>query len=139
MRRAASVAFLLLLIALVPAVLVAWFHPRAPEWAAPAETDLITWTDAQSLNNALWIDARTPEEFARGHVPSALTLPPAEWDARIEAVLMEWNPERPVVVYCGGSDCRASHAVAQRLRDELGFTDVHVLAGGSHGEERGGR
>lgn len=120
----------ILLCVLVPAALSAWLHPEAPSWARPAEAGMISWADAQALTDALWVDARSPQEFARGHVPSALSLSPAEWDTRVEAVLIEWTPERPVVVYCGGNECQASHSVAQRLREELGITHVHVLSGG---------
>lgn len=137
LRRAAKTGLLLALVALAPAAVSALWHPRAPAWTAPAAGDgTISWAEAHALPNPLWIDARSPEEFARGHVPTALSLPPAEWETRLEAVLIEWSPERPVVVYCGGNGCLASHAVARRLRDELGFTRVHVLADGWKGEER---
>lgn len=133
-HRTCAAALALILAALVPALASAWLHPRAPAWKAAAEAGTLTWNEANALHNALWIDARTADEFTRGHVGNALSLPAADWDAHIEAVLREWSPGRPVVVYCGGGGCRASHAVAQRLRDELGLSDIHVLAGGWHGE-----
>lgn len=82
------------------------------------------------MSGALWIDARSAEDFARGHAVGALNLPAAEWDARIEAVLTEWTPGRAVIVYCGGNDCHASETVARRLREELGLGDVRVLTDG---------
>lgn len=134
--RPATVAVWIALAALFPAIVSALWHPRAPSWSAPAANDAITWEAARALPDVLWIDARSPEEFAREHVPDALSLPANAWEDHIEAVLVAWSPERPVVVYCGGSDCHASQAVARRLRDELGFTGVRVLAGGWHGSER---
>jgi len=138
-RHAIGGAVAIGLCALVPALLSAWLHPQASQWTRPTEAGTISWANAQMLSKALWIDARSAEDFSRGHVPSALSLPPAEWDTRVEAVLIEWSPERPVVVYCGGNDCLASHSVAQRLREELGLTNVHVLSGGWSTAERAER
>lgn len=133
-HRAVTAALALALAAVAPALVSAWLHPRAPAWHRVAEAGTLSWTEARALHNALWIDARSAEDFARGHVDTALSLPASAWDAHVEAVLREWSPGRPVVVYCDGDGCRASHAVAQRLRDELGLSDIHVLAGGWHGE-----
>jgi rhodanese-related sulfurtransferase len=124
----------LLVLAVIPAVVGAWLHPKAPGWQQAPMAGAISWAAAQALPNALWIDARSPDEFARDHVAGALSLPPAEWDAHIEKVLGEWQPGRSLVVYCGGGGCKASQAVAERLRTELGLTEVHVLTGGWSGQ-----
>lgn len=136
--RTAKIALGIVLAATVPAGLAAWLHPRAPSWTKEHANaaGLIEWSEAKALSGALWIDARSAEEFARGHVAKAISMPAAEWDARIEAVLTEWSPGQTVVVYCGGNDCLASDAVARRLREELGITDVRVLAGGWQLERR---
>ena len=135
-HRPVAAAFALMLAAVVPALVSGWLHPRAPAWHAVAETGTLAWAEARALRNALWIDARSAEDFDHGHIDTAISLPASDWDAHLEAVLREWSPGRPVVVYCGGGGCRASHAVAQRLRDELGLSDIHVLAGGWPGEPR---
>jgi rhodanese-related sulfurtransferase len=130
------VAVGLLLAAAVPAGVSAWLHPRAPAWTEPTRfaPELISWSEAKALAGALWLDARSAQDFARGHVAGAISLPVSEWDERIEAVLTKWSPGQAVIVYCGGNDCLASEAVARRLREELGFTDVRVLAGGWRAE-----
>lgn len=128
--RAARVACALLLAALVPALPSAWLHPHAPSWTRTADAGDLSWAQARALRAALWIDARPADQFHRAHVPGALSLPASEWDSRIESVLAAWRPGLPVVVYCDGHGCQASRAVAQRLRDELGLPDIHVLAAG---------
>lgn len=130
--RSCAGAWWLAILALVPAAASAWLHPRAPAfaWERPLPAGTISRAAALELNNALWVDARSPEEFANGHVPGAILLPPREWDTHVEALLMEWQPGRPIVVYCGGGGCEASQAVARRLREELGLSDVWVLDGG---------
>lgn len=117
----------LLLIALVPALMAAWLHPRKPSKEpeiAVALAEIATWPDV------LWIDARPAETFAKGHVPGAVNLAPAHWESQIETVLTDWRPGIRVVVYCDGHTCQASHEVARRLRGEFGLENVHVLAGG---------
>lgn len=117
----------LLLVAMVPALLAAWVHPRKPSWTRAEEVTLATvgaWPDV------LWIDARSAEAFAEDHVPEAVNLAPARWESQIEPVLQGWRPGMRVVVYCDGHTCQASHEVARRLRGEFGLENVHVLAGG---------
>src|SRR5690606_19024005 len=108
----------------------AWLHPRPPAWEQPVTRGTLDWAAARALDGALWVDARSAEDFARAHVPNALSLPANDWHTHIEALLMAWQPDQPLVVYCGGGACQASQEVAQRLRDELGLTNVWVLAGG---------
>ena len=49
---------------------------------------------------ALWIDARSEEEFARGHVPGAIQFNEDNWDGLLREVLAAWTPERKLIVYC---------------------------------------
>ena len=126
-------ALLLLLLALVPAALTGWLHPRKPDWSeAWHPIDSITLARLSSLPAApvLWIDAREPADYAKAHLPGALNLSESAWEAGLPAVIDAWQPEQRIVVYCGGSSCRASHGTANRLRRELGFTRVVILRDG---------
>ncbi|CAM2981902.1 rhodanese-like domain-containing protein [Rariglobus hedericola] len=109
----------------------AWLHPRKPEWDRQhrGEVSLAT-VAAWPKREVLWIDARAPEIFEKGHIPDARNLASAVWDSQVEAVLQVWKPELRVVVYCDGHGCGASREVAARLKSELGFTTVYVLNGG---------
>jgi len=79
---------------------------------------------AQIEDNAVWIDVRTPEEFAAGHIEGATRIP---WDG-IEKGVAQLGLEKdtPVYLYCGAGG-RAGKA-KERL-DAMGFTAV-TNAGG---------
>jgi rhodanese-related sulfurtransferase len=136
------VAAALLLLPLLPALASALWHPRRPDWAAlraappppsATETAALRRSLAEiraALPHTLWIDARPPEEHAAGHIPDALPLHEGAWDEGFARVVERWDGETAIVVYCGGEGCRASESVALRLRSELGFAQVFVLAGG---------
>ena len=72
----------------------------------------------------LLLDVRTPEEFARGHIPGALLVPVGELEGRV-AELAPFK-QRGVVTYCEKGP-RAERA-AGVLR-AAGFENVRPLAG----------
>jgi rhodanese-related sulfurtransferase len=130
-NSAIRTACLLVLVALVPALLSVWLHPNKPQWQRQDGGDvLLSTVAAWPEREVLWVDARTPEVFARDHIPGAINLAPGTWDSQVESVLQVWNPGLRVVVYCDGHGCAASSDVAARLKSELDFKIVYVLAGG---------
>lgn len=142
-RLSPGAAALLLLLPLFPALASALWHPRRPAWdallrAAPPATSA-TELDGLRLElaqvrashvGALWIDARPPGDHAAAHVPGAISLHEGAWDEGFAVLSDRWDGVASIVVYCGGENCRASEAVALRLRRELGFERVFVLGGG---------
>jgi len=60
--------------------------------------DLIT---QMRTNSVILLDARSPEEFALGHLPGAINIPPDELDTRMN----ELPTDKPVVAYCRGPFC----------------------------------
>ncbi len=128
--RALRQTILLLVLALLPAVVsgVVQLRWNNAEELAPGEVRAATvheWGE-----KVQWVDARPRDKFEAGHINGALLLNEDEWSKLVPAFLDAWDPDRPVVVYCDGGSCEASHAVAQRLREELKIGDVHVLKGG---------
>ena len=92
---------------------------------------MVTVTQARAWGeNAIWIDARPDEEFARDHVPGALSLNEDRWNELLPQFLAAWSPEKKVVVYCGSEGCNASREVARRLRKEAQLPNVLVIEGG---------
>jgi rhodanese-related sulfurtransferase len=81
-------------------------------------------------SNALLIDVRSAEDFARSHIPGALSLDPQNWDATLPAFLEHWSPETLVIIYCGGQACGLSKEVALRLLTDLPDAKISVLKGG---------
>ncbi len=125
-------AALLLVIALVPAIGQAVYYRDRVSWNAPAvEKDEVTIEQARAWGaSVLWVDARPDDQFARQHVPNAVSLNEDRWDELLPRFLETWSPDRRVVVYCSSQSCTASHEVARRLREQAGLPAVFVLHGG---------
>lgn len=51
---------------------------------------------AQAKDAPTIVDVRSPDEYAEGHVPSAINIPVDELDERIAEI----PQDRPVVTYC---------------------------------------
>jgi rhodanese-related sulfurtransferase len=123
---------LLLALALVPALLTGWLHPKRPAWSwmRPTVTELLL-ADAERLTPpVIWLDARPDEEYAAQHVPGALSLNEDRWEELLPKFMAVWQPGARVVVYCDSQRCDASRAVAVRLRHEYRINNVFVLQGG---------
>ncbi len=125
-------AALLLIAALVPAIAQAVYYRDRVSWNAPAvQKDEVTIEQARQFGSkVLWVDARPDDQFARQHVPSAISLNEDRWDELLPPFLQTWSPDRRVIVYCSSQSCAASHEVARRLREEAGLPGVFVLHGG---------
>jgi rhodanese-related sulfurtransferase len=78
---------------------------------------------------AVFADARSPEEFERGHIRGALNLPPAAMDAWAEKLLSEIGTEVEWVTYCDGENCPLARELAGQL-NLLGFERVYYLEDG---------
>jgi rhodanese-related sulfurtransferase len=88
--------------------------------------------DAAALfaeNAAVFLDARTPAEYDRGHIQGAVNLPWHDVNNYFETVIMTLDPEATVITYCDGETCSLSHDLALFLKN-LGFTRVKVLVNG---------
>ena len=131
----------LLGIAFLPAIGQALYYRDAASWnQPPADSAPVSVAEAKHWGaTALWIDARAETEFTKAHVPGAMRLDEDDWNTLLPAVLAAWSPERKVVVYCSRLTCNASHAVAERLRHEVGLKNVYVLQGGWEEWEKSGR
>lgn len=84
-------------------------------------------------NAPLFLDVRTPEEFAAGHVPGAVNIPHDALPAR--AGELASHKQKDVVVYCE-SGRRA--AIASDALHEAGFARVQHLAGDMSGWRKAG-
>jgi ArsR family transcriptional regulator len=58
------------------------------------------------------LDVRPEDEFALGHLPSALNIPLRELEAR----LGEIDPKQEIVAYCRGPYCVLSYEAVAQLR-----------------------
>jgi len=88
------------------------------------EAEKLFFTDA-----AVFIDARSEEEYARSHIQGALSLPWHDVDLSFIAVTQDMDMETQIVTYCDGETCELSHDLALFLRD-AGFVNTRVLVNG---------
>jgi rhodanese-related sulfurtransferase len=119
-------------LALAPGVGEAIYFRQKISWQSSIlPSELVTVDQARTwAGNAIWVDARPDEEFARDHVPGALLLNEDRWNELLPQFLAVWSPGKKVVVYCSSLSCNASREVARRLRKEAQLSDVFVLKGG---------
>ena len=125
-------ALVLAALALIPGLVQAIHFRGEISWrsAVPA-SEMVTVEQARAWgDSAIWVDARPDEEFARDHVPGAVSLNEDRWNALLRQFLATWSPQKKVVVYCSSLSCNASREVARRLRDEAQLKNVFVLEGG---------
>lgn len=119
-------------LAFLPAIAEAIYFRDRVSWQAPVPaSEMVTVAQARAWgDNAIWVDARPDEEFARHHVPGAILLNEDRWNELLPQFLAAWSPEKRVIVYCSSQSCNASSHVARRLRDEVQLKDIFVLEGG---------
>lgn len=83
------------------------------------------------------VDARGASDYARGHIPGAISMPYEDLASRLPTLLADLPPDQPVVCYCTGPDCDLGELLATELRI-MGYQDVRVFVGGwEHWTEAG--
>jgi rhodanese-related sulfurtransferase len=93
------------------------------------ETDCWDVHDAMARGpDFVLVDVRSPEAFARGHVPGAINIPHAKI---IESRLADYPADTVFVVYCAGPHCNGGHKGAIRLA-RIGRS-VKLMIGGVTG------
>jgi rhodanese-related sulfurtransferase len=111
--------------------------PRGIPYITPPKAklqpqDVVPLKEAQELwsgGASIFLDARTPADYAAGHIANAFSLPVEEFDQYYSRVAAVLTPEANIVVYCDGQECDLSHNLAQKLR-ELGYSHAHILVNG---------
>jgi rhodanese-related sulfurtransferase len=112
--------------------LVGDFSVVARITTATGERMDISLNEAEKLffaDAAVFIDARSEEDYARSHIQNARCLPWHDADLRFMGVTEELDLEMPIVTYCDGETCELSHHLALFLRD-AGFLNTRVLVNG---------
>jgi rhodanese-related sulfurtransferase len=97
---------------------------------APAAFRSIAWAEASAMCSdctAGFVDARPASEFAEGHIPNAVHLPPHAAADEAQA-LQALRGFGTLVVYDSGYACDLAETVGKHLREE-GFMDVRILDG----------
>ncbi len=69
------------------------------------------------LGTAALVDARKPEEYAAGHLATAINIPSTEKEQYLDVMFEMLPPEGLIIIYCEGGDCESSNEVFQFLVD----------------------
>lgn len=77
---------------------------------------------------ALFIDARSSREYASGHIPGALNVPPSDFSGN--EALDRLRSDQPVIAYCAGERCQSSIVLAEMLIGVRGHINTRVFFGG---------
>jgi len=78
---------------------------------------------------AFFLDARSPADYAAGHIANAFNVPAEAFDAHYTQVAGMLTPDTVIVTYCDGIECDLSHHLTDRLR-QFGYKNVHILQNG---------
>ncbi|HUU37842.1 MAG TPA: rhodanese-like domain-containing protein [Candidatus Desulfaltia sp.] len=101
-----------------------------------AEAEDLFARKIQTGEGAVFIDSRSRQDFAAGHIPGALNVPVGELknerktpSGEALSAALSFPVDQVLVVYCEGGDCQTSVALATLIH-ERGFTDIRILSGG---------
>ena len=102
--------------------------PKEP----PKAEDTVPLMDAEDLwkgGTAFFLDARSPADYAAGHIAGALNLPVEDFEDHFPQIAPMLTPETTIIAYCDGQDCDLSRQLVAKLRD-LGYHNVRHLVNG---------
>ena len=86
----------------------------------------------QGVDTFVVLDVRSPDAYAKSHVPGALHLPHTAINAATTVAL---HRDKLLVVYCWGPGCNGAAKAAMQL-SALGFTVKEMIGGMEYWEER---
>ena len=115
-----------------------WKTASPPSSSAPAELTLdqiprLSLVGAKNRfdqKSAIFLDARSPEEYAQGHIPGALEFSANDFEKFAPQILPQLKDKhQELITYCHGSSCDLSLQLANNLLQQ-GYTNVKVFFGG---------
>lgn len=80
------------------------------------------------------LDIREGEDYQKGHIPGAISLPRGLLELKIDEVTT--NPDASIVCYCGGG---SRSALAALTLKQMGYSNPLSLSGGLRGWKEQGR
>jgi rhodanese-related sulfurtransferase len=93
---------------------------------------VVSLDEAGSLcleKQAIFLDARSPRDYAMGHIRGAQNIPWQSFDQYIDRVFDRIPEDARIVTYCDGEHCSLSEDLAKELVS-MGYKKVQVLLNG---------
>ncbi|UCF82547.1 MAG: rhodanese-like domain-containing protein [Desulfobacteraceae bacterium] len=112
--------------------LIADWAPEVRLASDSGESLIISLEEAKALcsdKGAVFLDARSPEDYAQGHIRCAQNIPWQSFDAYIDRVFNMIPDDAWIVTYCDGEHCSLSEDLAKELVS-MGYQKVKVLLNG---------
>jgi len=112
--------------------LVADWSPAARLLSASGESLVVSIEEARMLcveQDAVFLDARAPEDYARGHIHCAKNVPWQSFESYIDFIWDTIPHEAWIVTYCDGEHCTFGEDLARELM-AMGYGNVKVLING---------
>jgi rhodanese-related sulfurtransferase len=100
--------------------------------ARPGDPAFVSLQDVIEIvreKTATLLDARSADEYKKGHLPSARSLPFYEMDEYRAKALNGLATSAPLVIYCEGVGCELSLFLSRELQ-ALGYTNIRIFYGG---------
>ena len=104
----------------------------------PKETEVIAFTEPKAIKldqayvlfnkGVTFIDARDESDYLAGHITNSINIPFDDFDNH-ERKLDKISVDKPLVLYCAGTDCDLSILLGNLLF-EMGYKQVYVFFGG---------
>ena len=76
-----------------------------------------------TLDNKLFVDARSLFDYNLGHIKGAINFPEHDFDLMIDKFLESIPIDRTIITYCEGLDCHLASDLAEKLV-LLGYKNV---------------
>jgi rhodanese-related sulfurtransferase len=113
-------------------------EPVVPPNAIPGDPPFITIDIVEiehRFNEAVFIDARSYDDFACGTIPNSINipfdyLPDSNIESAIDSSLNFIPKDSPIIVFCSGDECDLSLQLARILQD-IDYTDITIFYGGA--------
>jgi rhodanese-related sulfurtransferase len=101
--------------------------------AANPSASSLRWVEVKPLlaaSQIVLVDARATAAYEIEHIPGAVSLPVNSAPAEFLAFATKYPKDTAIVTYCGSDNCDLSQELAEKLRRDLGFTNVKEMLGG---------
>ncbi len=76
------------------------------------------------------IDARRPEDFAKGHIAGSINIFPYLEESEYISKILSIPKDKTIIIYCDGGTCDLSHEVAKTLTGNFAFHKVFIYQDG---------